>query len=372
MGVQVGHPDEHQEIYDILNTHYPSETGGMAGSYAATSVDWGEAYVHPTDGSDSYDGLSRSTPKATISAAMGTGAYRIHVGAGTHSISAIDSPVTLLLYPGTHSFSNAPVTSDTPFVLRNVSGENANKRYTSTGGVTVTAPSSVTDFFQVGGSGYNSYGGLVEGIRFDVTKITRSAFYSMNLNHMCVRYCSLNSAGTPVNRKLIYADQQLAAGGYDNSWWRVQGNWTNYAQLLYADSGYGWINRWVVSDNVCDGGYDGNAMDSPFIEFNDRAQGMVVRDNSLEGIQASGVGAIYFVGRNNNCTIANNHFEFILSGSYAVKAPDISSSIIEFNCGATSANGTISINGTAYSTDTNAFDSQSTHILVTGTDNNTA
>lgn len=370
----VGHAQHHIDLATAINTYHAA---GLDTTIDATPVDWAEGWVHPTAGSDTYDGTTRQTPKATIGAAISAGFRVIHVGAGNHSWTGTSANVTLVFHPGVHTFTNAPVVCTGSIGLVGLTPPVQHVDVTE--GSAVLKGNNTTDIFQIGQSSTQHWGGVVRNLKFDAATFTRAALYALNTNMIDVDYNVIYSASWVSDVYLLYTVQEAVATTQDNSWSRVTRNTTVGAALLYTYPGWGWTNRFNVSGNrgYARGGAD---ITNPFIYMeggND--QGHAITNNSFEGNgPASGVDNIPFIylpGKHQWLHVAGNAFEHTdstdrIAMHFGDTGNDIANSVIIASLGDTAAAGYVKINGTTYTTATNiqGTDTGKNQIIIAGRD----
>lgn len=348
-----GHTQHHIDMATAINAAHGS---GLDTVIDATPVDWGEGWVHPTDGSDSYDGSTRQTPKATIGAAISAGFSVIHVGAGTHNWTGTSGSVSLIHHPGIHTYGNAPVTCTGNIGLLGLTPPPQHVD-TTAGSAVIKGSGSPTDIFRFDQSVGQRWGGVVRNLKFDASTFTRSAVHTLNNNMIDVDYNVIYSSSWVTDCYLVYAVQEAIAQVQDNSWSRVTRNTAVGAALLYTYPGYGWDNRWNIKGNR---GYSRGGADTtnPFVYMeggND--QGHAITDNSFEGNGPGGVDntpMIYLPGKHQFLHVAGNAFEHTdttdhVSMQFGTSAGDVANSTILASVGYTAANGYVKINGTTYS-----------------------
>src|SRR5215207_466657 len=205
-------------------------TGTGGGGSAATISSL--LYVKATGGNDASDGLSWTSAKATIAAAVAAApaGAAIILGPGSHDVGAgVDIPRATL----------PALIGVTPLYARqHASGSHLQARIYSTAG---TKPSR---FFRVPAGSGNAYGWTVKQLYIDLDSLADNcpAFETHALNMVLmedVRGRALApNVDEPNTRSLIFADR---AGGDDSSWWTVrncgvQGAklgeiWGNYCQF---------------------------------------------------------------------------------------------------------------------------------------------
>ena len=318
-----------------------------------------QVWVSPGAGSDSSTTpWLPDTPYATITKAVTSGYRVIHVDAGTHNVSSINQPVTLLMYPGTHTFSNAPVTSTVPFNMIGVSGRSPNFRYVSTGAAYISG--SGTDLFQISNGSTDLYGGSFVGLRFNGGNITRSVIYASNVSGMRVEDCAMTNntelGNTSKWRKrwLVYATGTV---GHEISDWTYQYNSVLRYQH-YMLVGPATFHDWTVQSNTWFGyrfdnvtepafyataacyGFTQSADSGEFgaggtdVEFCD-AEGYVGYDSIVQQSRMGAFGEAFFHN----------------TGNCRLRIDDARSSYITFGRGGTtngSGDGEVKINGTYY------------------------
>ena len=297
---------------------------------------FGVGNVDPLNGSNSNDGYWWDTPKQTIESALTAGFAQIYVVAGTHTVSSITSPVELVLLPGTHVFSNAPVVCTVPIgvVASTEIGTAANSD-----SPTVTAPGTVSDYFQLTNGNNNIDGGVFAGVRYDQTNISRSAIYCSNVSHLVAE--NNRWTGTTTSDSLFYA---TATSAGRSNWWRLDSNRTDSGALIYADNVNNRpFNGWVIRNNRTVGPTTG-----PVITVTGgQAQGWSIANNrfwnvaSTPAVFTSPTNQFYWYGnRGKGITSTNN---------LIARFDNTASSYIEQSLGADATDGNVSVNGDLYS-----------------------
>lgn len=264
------------------------------------AINYGVGYVAPSGGSDSNNGYGPDTPMQHIQNAVSAGFDHIVVAPGTHNVSSITDQTTIEFMPGTHTFSNAPVSVTKPVNL--ISAQLHPPALDGTGAAKITAPSSVNSFFSYDTASSAIFGGYIRGLWFDLSKINsgRGAIEFHAVNDAVWEDC-IGYRATYGNRYLFYMGTN--DGGDDQSWNHLHRNTSWNAGMFYGVVLPETHNRWTWRDNVSVAP-NGDAS-ARFYNLQDtRHQGQLFEGLTLEGSTAS---AGIFIDRAKMITAIGNH-----------------------------------------------------------------
>lgn len=229
------------------------------GGGSLPSIDWGVQYVH-TAASDSNDGFSPYTPKATVEAAVGDlpdGGVVI-LSKGRHDVGE-----------GLHLDKLAPV------ILRGVGRWH---RHRSTSGQTTFPGNDPVLYSSIGASKLidfpaagDTQGFGFENLIFEMSATTDYGIYAQGVSYTNVVDCCFWSKN--VLAEAIHADNLV---GSDASWWRVINN--NFVSSVAIYGGGNQFNNWVVRDN---NSFVSNP--APFSMYFESMNRSLVAGNNIEG-----------------------------------------------------------------------------------------
>lgn len=311
----------------------------------------------------------------SIQNAFSAGFRVINVGPGSHSVSAISDEVCLIFHPGQHSLTNAPVQADRAISIRGLNP--VPNKFSSVGAAYITAPGSVSSYFNVGFLDQSVYprGTHVSNLMFDMNRPTGQAIFFTSLNYGTVEdNVFLAPAGT---YKTAYGLKNYMVPGSvepdndgDMSWNRWHRNWAIGCPLLWSYNHRNqWSNRNDFTDNV--GTANGVNGSLPYLRIQNRSPGWLISGNHFEDLSSSAAAAIHCGPNNNGHYILGNSFDNInTTNNIAILCDDIAAGIIFHSRGASSTNGElrmINIENTAdktYSGEWNLEDNAKNRIVV--------
>jgi hypothetical protein len=264
-----------------------------------SSINYGEAWVHPVDGLDTNNGFGPDSPKRLIQAA--TGADLVNIGAGTHTLSSVGDVTTLKFFPGAHIFSNAPVQITVPANVISAQWRPADLAGVSA--ARITAPTSRSAFFHFGNAGDTSdrWGCHVRGLWLDLDKIDPLGggveFGAINQSYWqdCIGY------RTAYGNRYLYR-MVVTPDARDQSWNHLHRNTVWNAGLFYGTQGGQTLNRWSWRDNV-DVADSGPATARMVNSTGTRHQGVLFEGNVLRNVTAD---CAAFFDRGKQFTVIGN------------------------------------------------------------------
>jgi hypothetical protein len=309
---------------------------------------FGVGHVDPLNGSNGNTGYAWSEAKQTIEAAITAGFAQINILAGLHTVSSITSPVELVLFPGTHLFINAPVACTVPINVvsyREIGSD-------ETASPIVSTPTPVTDYFVLANGDTNLDGAMFAGIRWDQTKVTRSAVYCSNVSNLVMEENLWVGLGTFVTKPLFYVTVTNGAAMRSN-WWRVYSNRIEGGQLVVVDNDYGKpFNGWVLHANRVDGQSGATA---PFVYVggaDGQSRGWSVRNNTFRNVTTADAAVHVASPANGWYWYGNRGRDLSNTDNLVLKADDIASAYIEQSLGDVPADGNFEGNGQLYNATT--------------------
>jgi hypothetical protein len=226
-------------------------------------------------GNDTTNPGTYAQPYASVAKAITEGHKIIFVAARTHSLSSVPRDVIIMAYPGTHSFSSAPVAVAAPLGFFGLVG-NTPSRYTNNGSVELSS-GSAQDIFQIADGANDVVGGRFSGVRFDRSFISRAAIYAANVSDMMIDHCSMNWSGTYTNKPVLYAS---VGAGRQMRDWIMDCNFVNrqsYARLTGAGS----YRNWYVGSDI-GGGDRSTAVAESWFQVDSECRGFTLSAGSYE------------------------------------------------------------------------------------------
>jgi hypothetical protein len=295
--------------------------------------------------------------------AVAEGHKVIHVAAGTHNVASINEAVTFILYQGTHTFTNAPVTSTVPYNMVAAIGRGPDHRYVSTGSVYIAA--SAQDVFRISDGETDLYGGSFVGLRFNPANLSRSAVWTQNLSGMIIRDCAFTKTSGATFEVLFYA---TGTTGHEIRDWVIDSNQVSRL-CLGRLTGAATFHDWNIGQNFGAGGTDNNSV--PWIDVYSDAYGFTYAGDSYElgtagADDTTPAGHINFRG-----LVQQSRFMALQSegmqrtpDNAKLRAPDARSCYFQNDRGHWAQNGEFVVNGTVLNTGRDTTDGKFSRLVI--------
>lgn len=229
-----------------------------------------QIYFVSPNGSDSYDGTSIRWPKATLLA----------------GIEGVDTRGVLNLSADHHVVAE-PIDCERKELY--IQGPDRPERRYQASNVAylTTAGGTLQDYLQLNTDAAlgNLYGFGFKNLVFDMTKVTRAAVYSENVNFAVVMGCvfRITSGAFQEGKYGIYSVRNVAASGEDAAWWRFDQNFAARVHLAHLEG----ATNPVFDRNICFGrGVSLNGCASPAFYGNTFESGGTIGSDGAYGVYA--------------------------------------------------------------------------------------
>lgn len=275
-----------------------------AAAQAATLTDNLIRYVSPA-GSDTADGLTPTTPYATIAHA-----YTALITAATANYTAVNGELgvgRINLLPGDHDIAGG-LLMDYKYPVELIgqrSGRHSQYMMNSAARIK-SSSATATYFFRMHGTNVG-YGWVFRDISFVVDQTVNTSLVSIinpdSIDDFVVENCSFDTVDNVTNLSVwcIKHENTIAPPTGDAAWFRIRYNRYSRMPLYYSVSG-GNYNRFRIHDNV---GFYGGSL--PHVRLAGSCNGGLVDGNNFEGT-ATAV-EIGPTGTLTQCTFLNNSGE---------------------------------------------------------------